>query len=173
MQESLVKLVLIFTALASIVAGAVLLVIPGWFVETSGITAIDVGWLRSIGASVIGVQGFGLLIAAFRRRDTNPLVGIVSLVTTFQAGALWYSLFAGEYGEMSRWAIVVPAILATIAGVFLWLIWAARRTTVGGLPAKGERHKAEAAPLAELEEPGPPAQEMADKIDADSPRLNE
>ena len=171
MQESLVKLVLVLAALAALLVGGVFLVIPGWVVAVSGTPSIDVGWLRSVGASAVGLQGFGLLIAAFRRRDTNPLLGIVALVTTIQAGALWYSLFTGEYGEMSRWATVTPSILATITGVLLWFSWISRRRTVGELPPKGQKRRVASTATAELEEPEPAPAELVEEIDAKSPRF--
>jgi len=173
MQESLVKLVLVITALASLLVGGVFLVLPDWVVSIAGTPTVDLGWLRSVGASVVGLQGFGLLIAAFRRRDTNPLVGIIALVTTIEAGALWYSLFTGEFGEMSRWATVTPSILATIAGVLLWFTWFARRRTVGGLPPKGRKLRTGAAATAEIGEPAPVAPELVEEIDADSPRFKD
>lgn len=167
----MVKLVFVLTALASLLIGGVLLVIPGWAVEFTGATSIDVGWLRSVGASAVGLQGFGLLIAAFRRRDTNPLLGFIALVTTIQAGALWYSLFTGEYGEMSRWATVVPSILATIAGALLWLSLISRRRTVHGLPPKGQKRGARATDTAEIGEPAPVAPELVEEIESQSPRF--
>ncbi len=171
MQESLIKLVLVFAALAALLVGGVFLVIPDWVVAISGTPSIDVGWLRSVGASTVGLQGFGLLIAAFRRRDTNPLLGIVALVTTIQAGALWYSLFAGEYGEMSGWATITPSILATITGVLLWFSWISRRRTVGELPPKARKQRTKATATAELEEPEPAPAELVEEIDAKSPRF--
>ncbi len=171
MQESLVKLVLVLTALVSLLVGGVFLVVPGWIVEIAGASSTDVGWLRSVGASAVGLQGFGLLIAAFRRRDTNPLVGIIALVTTIEAGVLWYSLFSGEYGEMSRWATVIPSILATTAGVLLWLSWVSRRRTVGELPPKSRKRRIPSAAGAEIEEPGPAPSELVEEIEAQSPRF--
>ncbi len=171
MQESLVKLVLVLTALASLLVGGAFLIIPVWIIEFSGAQSIDVGWLRSVGASTVGVQGFGLLIAAFRRRDTNPLVGIVALATTIQVGVLWYSLFTGEYGEMSRWATVTPAILGTIAGVLLWFSWISRRRTVGELLPKGQKRRAGSNATAEIGEPEPASAELVEEIDSQSPRF--
>jgi len=173
MQESLVKLVLVITALASLLVGGVFLVIPDWVVSVADTPTVNLGWLRSVGASVVGLQGFGLLIAAFRRRDTNPLVGIIALVTIIEAGALWYSLFTGEFGEMSRWATVTPSILATIAGVLLWFTWFSRRRTVGGLPPKGQKRRTASADTAEIGEPAPVASELVEEIDADSPRFKD
>jgi hypothetical protein len=174
MQESLVKLVVVLTALVSLLVGGVFLVIPGWFVVVSGATLADIGWLRSIGASVVGLQGFGLLIAAFRRRDTNPLIGIVALVTTIEAGAVWYSLFAGEYGETGRWAVIVPAILATVSGVLLWFSWLSRRKTVGGLPPRGQKRRVATSDAAAVAEPEPEAAaDLVEEIDAESPRLKQ
>jgi hypothetical protein len=172
MQESLVKLVVVLTALVSLLVGGVFLLIPGWFVVVSGATLADIGWLRSIGASVVGLQGFGLLIAAFRRRDTNPLIGIVALVTTIQAGGIWFSLFSGEYGETGKWAIIVPAVLATISGILLWFCWLSRRKSVGALPPRGQKRRVAPPDPAVPTEPDVDA-DLVEEIDADSPRLKQ
>jgi len=173
MQESLVKLVVVLTALVSLAVGAVFLVIPGWFVTVSGATVADVGWLRAVGGSVVSVQGFGLLIAAFRRRDTNPLLGIAALATTAEAVVMWFSLFAGEYGETSQWTIIVFGILATVAAVLLWISWLSRRKSVQLLAPKGQKKREVSDTSASIAEPDPATADLVEEIDADSPRFKQ
>lgn len=182
MQESLVKVLVFFTALLSIVMGAVLMLFPGSFAEFTGITTADVGWLRNVGAATLGIQGFGLMIAAFRRRDTNLLVGLVGFVTTLEAGTLWYSLFTGEYGEMSRWVTIAFSILATVAAVILWFAWVSRRKSLGGLPQKkvkagaggglAESGRAQVPDQSSADSSEPPA-DLVEEIDSQSPRFRE
>ncbi len=173
MQESLVKLILGLAAIVSLAVGILFLIFPASFVTVTEVEAVNVAWLRGLGASIISVQGFGLLIAAFRRRDTNLLVGIVAFVTTVQTGAAWYSVFAGEYGSMRGWATITPAALATVAAVLLWLAWLSRRRSVGALPDKRKKGAVQGPGKSEVVEPSDPDPELVEEIDAQSPRLKE
>jgi hypothetical protein len=139
MQESLVKLVLGLVGLASLALGIVFLFFPGWFVTFSGSEAVNVGWLRGIGGGLIAVQGFGLLIAAFRRRDTNSLVGIAAFASTLQSIGLWIAVFTGGYSATASWTTIVPGIVATVAAVLLWFAWFSRRRSLAGLSPKKQK----------------------------------
>ena len=168
MKESLVKLIVVVIALSSLLVGGAFLIIPAWMTSYLGIRAADPGWLRSIGAATVGLQGFGLLVASFRRRDTNPLVGMVSLVTTLEMGVLWYSLFAGEFGDMSRIAVIAIAILATVAAVLLWIVWTSRRKSLSGAGAAGSRKQVASDAAGTIGDE--PQADLVEEIDSQSPR---
>lgn len=129
----MVKFALILIALLALVAGGVLLIIPGWYVELAQTDPTNLAWMRFFGAGLVSVQGFGLLIAAVRRRDTNPLVGLIALASSVEAGVLWYSLVVGEFGAQALWAVVVPGVVATAGAVLLWGAWLSRRKSVKAL----------------------------------------
>lgn len=168
MKEPVVKLLLVVIALSSLFVGGAFLVIPGWIISYTGITATDPAWLRSIGAATLGLQGFGLLVAAFRRRDTTPLLGIVAFVTTLEMGVIWYSLFSGGYGEMNRLAIVAIAILTTVCAGLLWIVWSSRRKSLQG----GDR-SIEAPPSEGPVSGGTETADLVEEIDSQSPRFTE
>ena len=126
----MVKFVLILLALVCMALGAVFLIIPEWYLTFSEAEAVNVGWLRGLGAGVITVQGFGLAVSAFRRRDTNLLVAIIALVSTVQAGVIWFSLFSGEFSAQAVWTIVAPGVLLTVTAFLVWAAWASRRRSV-------------------------------------------
>lgn len=148
----MVKFMLILIALLSFAMGGVFLIIPEWFITLSDAESVNVAWLRNVGASLVTLQGFGLAVASFRRRDTNPLLAVVALASTVQSGALWYSLVAGEFSAEAIWAIVVPSIVATAAAVALWAAWISRRRSLadrgagGSPPASHEASPPEAGP---------------------------
>lgn len=133
----MVKFALILIALLALVAGGVLLVIPGWYVELAQTEDTNLAWMRFFGAGLVSMQGFGLLIAAFRRRDTNPLVGLLALASTAETGVLWYALVTGEFSAGALWAVIVPGIVATAGVVLLWGAWLSRRKSVKALPGSG------------------------------------
>ena len=132
MQESMVKFLLIVVAVLSLAMGALFLIIPEWYVQFSEAEAANLAWLRLVGANLVAVQGFGVMLAVFRRRDTNPLLGITAIATTVVTGVLWYSLFAGEFTAAALWTIVVPGIFSTASAVVLWAAWASRRRSLRG-----------------------------------------
>lgn len=135
----MVKFALILIALLALVAGGVLLIIPGWYVELAQTEDASLAWMRFFGAGLVSMQGFGLLVAAFRRRDTNPLVALVALASTLETGVFWYALVAGEFSAGALWAVIVPGIVATAGVVLLWGAWLSRRKSVRTLPGSGSR----------------------------------
>lgn len=140
----MVKFALILVALLALVAGGVMMLIPDWYVSLAGVESPGLAWMRLFGASLVTLQGFGLLIAAFRRRDTNPLLAFLSLASSVESGVLWYALVAGEVGAGALWAVIVPGIVATASSVLLWGSWLSRRKSVKsigspeGAPVAGE-----------------------------------
>ena len=134
----MVKFLLILIALMSLAIGGVFLIIPESYVALSQAEPTNIAWLRMIGAGLVALQGLGLAITAFRRRDTNPLIALIALSSTAEAGALWYSLFAGEFSAQALWTVVVPGVLATAASVVIWIAWASRRKSLGLLGGGSE-----------------------------------
>lgn len=130
MQESMVKFAFALMAVFFLALGAVFLIIPEWYITFSESEAVNLGWLRMFGAGMVSVQGFGLAIAAFRRRDTNPLVGIVAIASTVEAGVLWFALFSGEFTVQALWTIVLPGVLLTAGAGFAWVSWGSRRKSL-------------------------------------------
>ena len=147
-REGFNKLAIGLTAVASIGLGGVFLIIPGWFVTLSEAESVNVAWLRTVGAGLVSVQGFGLLVATFRRRDTNPILLLTAMASTVQSIAGWYSLFAAEFSAQAQWTIIVPFLFATIAAIFLWAAWISRRREAAGLP-RADRSGSAPAPAAE------------------------
>ena len=135
----MVKFALILIALLAPVAGGVLVSVPGWYVELAQTEPTNLAWMRFFGAGLVSIQGFGLFIAAFRRRDTNPLVGLIALASTAETGVLWYSLVTGEFSAGALWAVIVPGVVATAGAVLLWGAWLSRRKSVRALVGTGRQ----------------------------------
>ena len=157
MQESLVKLLLIVIGVVALVLGVVFLLFPGWFVTFSGSEPMNVGWLRTIGGGMVALQGFGLLIASVRRRDTNPILAVAAVASLLQSIGLWIAVFSDGYTAEKSWTTIVPGILATVASVLLVAAWLSRRRSVGDLSAKATKGPAPESPAASADEgaPGP------------------
>jgi hypothetical protein len=175
MQESTVKFLLILIALLSLAGGALLLLLPGWYVTFADGEMVNVAWLRATGAVLVSLQGIGLVVTAVRRRDTNALLGFIAFVSTVQTGVLWFSLIAEEHSAQAVWTIVVPGILATAGVIILWMAWVSRRVSrkaLGGAerPAVHERPPVHEPSAVHEPAPQPPTpREPAE--DHESPRV--
>ncbi|MFW6313030.1 MAG: hypothetical protein ACOC2N_04015 [Spirochaetota bacterium] len=156
MQESMVKFASALMAVLFLALGAVFLIIPEWYITFSESEAVNLGWLRMFGAALVSVQGFGLAISAIRRRDTNPLVGIVALASSVEAGVLWFALFSGEFSVQALWTIVLPGVLLTAGAVFAWASWGARRKSLNDFISGTSRVASDAS--------GPPPAESGSDV---------
>lgn len=168
MKEPVVKIVLVVTALLSVALGGVFLIIPGWYIELSEAEAVNVAWLRNLGASLVSLQGFGLFAVAFRRRETNPLLGFIALASTVETGALWYSLVVSEFSAQALWAVIVPSVLATGMSVLMWAAWIARRKS-SALIAKASRGRASVGEQGSAPVQDAPVGEMPPDLPPDLP----
>ncbi len=166
MKESIVKLTLALVALAGLAFGGSLALIPDWYITLSESEPVNLAWLRMIGAGMFSVQGIGLFVATFRRRDTTPIILQVALLSTAQSVAGWYSLFTGEFSAVAQWALVVPLLFATIASVLLWFIWVSRRRSRQGV-APGTKASGSQAPSISDQSAAYPAEEPAPGYSAD------
>jgi hypothetical protein len=136
MQESLVKLLLIVVGVIALALGVIFLFFPTAFLTFAEADAANVGWLRSVGGGLVVFQGFGLLVASFRRRDTNLLLASVAFASVLQSIGIWISVFKAEYTATASWTTIVLGILASLAAVLLVGAWWSRRRTVADLPAR-------------------------------------
>ena len=179
MKEPVVKIVLVVTALLSLGLGGVFMIIPGWFVTLSEAESVNVAWLRNVGAGLVALQGFGLFAVAFRRRETNPLLGFIALTSSLQSVALWYSLIVSEFSAQALWAVVVPSIVSTGMSVLLWGAWISRRRSAAliarassGAVAGGAQGGGEQPETLEAVDPGLPP-DLPDDLPPDPPSPRE
>lgn len=136
------KFVLILIGLAAVAFGGVLMTMPDGFIQFSESEVANAGWLRGLGAMVVVLPGLSSLLVALKRKATNALLAFSALSLTAATGALWYSLFADELSAANRWTVVLPAVLSTVAAVFLWLAWVSRRRSASGAPSGSQERPA-------------------------------
>lgn len=111
-------------AVLSFIYGAVFLIAPGAFAAYSQAQSVNLAWLRNVGAALVAVQGVGLLIAARNLTARVELLFVVALASAVESIALWISLALGEFSADFTPAIVLPAVLSTLASVFLFAaVW--------------------------------------------------
>lgn len=102
---------------ASIVYGAILLINPALFCEILDATAINLSWLRTIGAALIGTNVLGSWLWL---RKPNLDMGKVQLTTAgLEALAMIISLILGEFTAQRIWMVQLSILLALVVMIGL------------------------------------------------------
>ena len=108
---------------ASLGYGAILLISPALFCEIIDATAINLSWLRTIGAALIGTNVVGSWLWL---RAPNLDMGRVQLATAgMEAFAMTVSLALGEFTAQRIWMVQLSILLAIV--VMIGLIPSGRR----------------------------------------------
>lgn len=108
---------------ASLGYGAILLISPALFCEIIDATAINLSWLRTIGAALIGTNVVGSWLWL---RAPSLDMGRVQLATAgMEAFAMTVSLALGEFTAQRIWMVQLSILLAIV--VMIGLIPSGRR----------------------------------------------
>lgn len=108
---------------ASLGYGAILLISPALFCEIIDATTINLSWLRTIGAALIGTNVVGSWLWL---RAPNLDMGRVQLATAgMEAFAMTVSLALGEFTAQRIWMVQLSILLAIV--VMIGLIPSGRR----------------------------------------------
>ena len=95
---------------ASLGYGAILLIHPALFCELIDATAVNLSWLRTIGAALIGTNVVGSWLWL---NSPNLDMGKVQLATAgLEAFAMTVSLILGEFTAQRIWMVQVSILLA-------------------------------------------------------------
>lgn len=102
---------------ASLGYGAILLIHPALFCEIIDATAINLSWLRTIGAALIGTNVVGSWLWL---KSPNLDMGKVQLATAgLEAFAMTISLILGEFTAERIWMVQVSILLAVVVTIGL------------------------------------------------------
>ena len=117
-NTQILKIFLIFFALASLVYGFCYVFIPTTLVEISKGPPVNPGWLRWAGGVLLSL-GIGALMVFRKPKGQSIFVTTICLGSLFTGLALLYSWVTKEYGG-ATWFIAAPTILILVISVFLW-----------------------------------------------------
>ena len=109
-------------AILSLFYGMVFLLIPEWFVNFSETKNINIAWLRSIGASIIGLLFIGCLYIYFNPVKKIELFRVITITSTLQTLALFYSRFFSEFSAKNLLVIDITIIIALIVTTYFILL---------------------------------------------------
>ena len=108
----------------SLFYGILFLFLPYLFVDISIAKITNIAWLRSIGASIIGVLFFGCLSIYLNPIGKFELLKIITITSILQTLALIYSRFFQEFSAQNLIVIdltIVIAVLVTAYFIYIAL----------------------------------------------------
>ncbi len=117
-KVTLLKVVLVVFAVIAIVYGVGFLIVPGVWVNLSGGSPVDFGWLRWPGGVIIAL-GIGALMVV-RKPEKQGIFVIASALGTLLAGlGMLYCWVRKEYTG-SEMFLAIPTVLNLLLSGFLW-----------------------------------------------------
>ena len=99
--------------------GMVFFVYPEWYADLEGANTENIAWLRSLGAALVAVNGFGALIAARDPSNERNLYDVVMLASVLETTALAWSVLEWEFSATERIFVTGPLIVAAMVSFAL------------------------------------------------------
>ncbi len=109
-------------SILSLLYGILFLFLPYLFVDISIAKTTNIAWLRSIGASIIGVLFFGCLSIYLNPIGKFELLKIIILTSFLQTSGLIYSRFKSEFSAQNLLVIDATILLAIVTTLIFLII---------------------------------------------------
>ena len=109
-------------SILSLLYGILFLFLPYLFVDISIAKITNIAWLRSIGASIIGVLFFGCLSIYLNPIGKFELFKIIILTSFLQTSGLIYSRFKSEFSAQNLLVIDATILLAIVTTLIFLII---------------------------------------------------
>ena len=109
-------------SILSLLYGILFLFLPYLFVDISIAKTTNIAWLRSIGASIIGVLFFGCLSIYLNPIGKFELLKIITLTSFLQTSGLIYSRFKSEFSAQNLLVIDATILLAIVTTLIFLII---------------------------------------------------
>ena len=120
----MIRIYFLFLSLVSLIYGLIFLIFPYWFVNFSAAESINIAWLRSIGASIVGLLFFGSISIYRNPKGKLGLLKIMTITSIIQTLALIYSRFYNEFSAKNIHVIDLTIYLAIfVCIIFVFLIY--------------------------------------------------
>ena len=109
-------------SILSLLYGILFLFLPYLFVDISLAKTTNIAWLRSIGASIIGVLFFGCLSIYRNPIGKFEILKIITLTSFLQTSGLIYSRFQSEFSAKNLLVIDLTILLAIVTTLIFFII---------------------------------------------------
>ena len=118
----MLKKFFLIISILSLLYGILFLFLPYLFVDISIAKITNIAWLRSIGASIIGVLFFGCLSIYLNPIGKFELLKIITLTSFLQTSGLIYSRFKSEFSAQNLLVIDATILLAIVTTLIFLII---------------------------------------------------
>tara|TARA_Y100001936_G_C15771904_1_gene506689 strand:+ start:223 stop:606 length:384 start_codon:yes stop_codon:yes gene_type:complete len=118
----MLKIFFLTISILSLLYGILFLFLPYLFVDISVAKITNIAWLRSIGASIIGVLFFGCLSIYLNPIGKFELLKIIILTSFLQTSGLIYSRFKSEFSAQNLLVIDLTILLAIVTTLIFLII---------------------------------------------------
>ena len=118
----MLKIFFLTISILSLLYGILFLFLPYLFVDISVAKITNIAWLRSIGASIIGVLFFGCLSIYLNPIGKFELLKIIILTSFLQTSGLIYSRFKSEFSAQNLLVIDLTIVLAIVTTLIFLII---------------------------------------------------
>ena len=118
----MIKNSFLFISIISLFYGAIFFIIPDWFVNFTMAENINIAWLRSIGASILGMLFLGCFFIYLNPKDKKHLLIIITFTSLFQTLGLIYSRYFNEFSAKNIVIIVITIIIAVLVTIYFVLL---------------------------------------------------
>ena len=118
----MLKIFFLTISILSLLYGILFLFLPYLFVDISVAKITNIAWLRSIGASIIGVLFFGCLSIYLNPIGKFELLKIITLTSFLQTSGLIYSRFKSEFSAQNLLVIDLTIVLAIVTTLIFLII---------------------------------------------------
>lgn len=118
----MLKIFFLTISILSLLYGILFLFLPYLFIDISEAKLTNIAWLRSIGASIIGVLFFGCLSIYLNPIGKFELLKIIILTSFLQTSGLIYSRFKSEFSAQNLLVIDLTILLAIVTTLIFLII---------------------------------------------------
>ena len=118
----MLKKFFLIISILSLLYGILFLFLPYLFIDISEAKLTNIAWLRSIGASIIGVLFFGCLSIYLNPIGKFELLKIITLTSFLQTSGLIYSRFKSEFSAQNLLVIDLTIVLAIVTTLIFLII---------------------------------------------------
>ena len=118
----MIKLSLLLLAVLSFFYGIVFFLTPEWFVSFSIASNINIAWLRSIGASILGILVMGSMYIYLNPVGKLEILRLITITSFLQTLALIYSRLFDEFSAKNIIVIDLTIVVASLVTIYLVLL---------------------------------------------------
>ena len=118
----MIKLSFLFLGILSFFYGIIFFLIPEWFVNFSIASNTNIAWLRSIGASILGILFMGSMYIYLNPIGKLEILRLITITSFLQTMALIYSRFFDEFSAKNIMVIDLTIVVALLVTIYLVLL---------------------------------------------------